>query len=149
VVRALTSGERDQKLLIAANDGKGIGDVHKVRMQAALLIAFAAPATAVLSPLAHAGPGGGGPSGDAAPSASSHIVVLKGLRFHPSTITIDRGENVTWEWRDGEIQHNVTAPGFHSRTQAHGSFTVRFTHAGTFNYRCTIHEGMVGKVIVR
>lgn len=82
--------------------------------------------------------------------AGTHIVTLQGLRFHPSTVTIKRGESVTWVWRDGNIEHNVTGPGFHSRTQSHGSFTVRFTHAGTFNYRCTIHAmvGMVGKVIV-
>jgi plastocyanin len=83
-------------------------------------------------------------------AAGTHTVVLKGRRFHPSTLAIRRGESVTWAWEDGQIEHNVTAPGFRSRTQTHGSFMVRFTHAGTFNYRCTIHaaEGMVGKVIV-
>ncbi len=84
-------------------------------------------------------------------AAETHTVVLKDLRFHPSTLTIDRGESVTWVWRDGSTPHNVTGPGFVSRTHSHGSFTVRFTHAGTFNYRCTIHaaEGMVGKIVVR
>jgi plastocyanin len=109
-----------------------------------------APAIGVGSSLAQAGTGGAGaPNGDAH-AAGSHIVVLKGLRYHPSTITINRGESVTWEWRDNGTEHNVTAHGFRSRTQTHGSFSVRFTHAGTFNYHCTIHvsEGMVGKVIV-
>ena len=82
-------------------------------------------------------------------AAETHTVVLKHLRFHPSTLAINRGESVTWVWRDGSIPHNVTAPGFVSRTQTHGSFTVRFNHAGIFNYRCTIHEGMIGKVVVR
>ncbi len=84
-------------------------------------------------------------------AAETHTVVLKDRRFHPSTLTIDRGESVMWVWRDGSTLHNVTAPGFVSRTQTRGSFTVRFNHAGTFNYRCTIHaaEGMVGKVVVR
>jgi plastocyanin len=131
--------------------------MHTMKMRAALallaLVAVGAPAAAVVGPPAQAGSGGAGSPGPtdwrAAGGASSHDVVLKGLRFHPSTITIDPGESVTWVWRDGGIEHNVTATGFHSRTQTHGSFTVRFTHAGTFNYRCTIHEGMVGKVIVR
>jgi plastocyanin len=82
-------------------------------------------------------------------AAETHTVVLEDRRFRPSTLTIDRGESVTWVWRDGSTPHNVTAPGFASRTQTHGSFTVRFNRAGTFNYRCTIHEGMVGKVVVR
>lgn len=84
-------------------------------------------------------------------AARTHTVVLKNLRFNPSTVTIKRGESVTWVWRDGGIKHNVTGHGFHSRTQSHGTFTVRFTHDGTFRYHCTIHVsmGMVGKVIVR
>jgi plastocyanin len=129
--------------------------MHTRKTRATLaVIAVAALAAAVLSPLAQAGSGGGGPTGTrtdrrAASGASSHEVVLKGLRFHPGTTTIDPGESVTWVWRDGEVEHNVTAGDFRSRTQTHGSFTVRFTHAGTFKYRCTLHEGMVGKVVVR
>lgn len=84
-------------------------------------------------------------------AASSHTVVLANLRFHPGTLSINHGESVTWEWRDGGTDHNVTFNGFHSRTQGHGSYTVRFIHRGTFNYRCTIHEaeGMRGKVVIR
>lgn len=83
--------------------------------------------------------------------AGTHTVVLKSMRFHPSSITIKRGESVTWVWRDGSLAHNVTGKGFHSRTQSHGSFTERFTKRGTFNYVCTIHValGMKGRVVVR
>ena len=83
-------------------------------------------------------------------AASSHTVILKDLRFHPGTLTIARGDTVTWLWRDRE-EHNVTFHGLRSRTMTHGSYTVRFTHSGTFNYRCTIHtsEGMRGKIVVR
>jgi plastocyanin len=90
-----------------------------------------------------------GAFGGASP-AGAHTVILKDTRFHPSTLSIRRGEQVTWQWRDGQNEHNVTFHGFHSRTQARGSYTVRFNRAGTFSYRCTLHvsEGMVGKVIV-
>ena len=113
-------------------------------------VTVAAPTIGIGSSFAQAGSGGGGSIGANAHSAGSHTVVLKGLRYHPGTVTINRGESVTWVWRDGGNEHNVTAHTFHSRTQTRGSFTVRFTHAGTFNYHCTIHvsEGMVGKVIV-
>ena len=85
-----------------------------------------------------------------AQAAATHGVTLKEFRFHPGTLTIRRGDKVTWVWRD-QVEHNVTFHGFHSRTQVHGSYTVRFTHAGTFKYRCTIHaeEGMRAKIIVR
>jgi plastocyanin len=100
----------------------------------ALALAIAIPATAL-----------GG-----ARAASSHTVTLKDIRFHPGDLEIRRGDSVTWVWRDGEIEHNVTFHGFHSRTQSSGSYTVRFTHAGTFAYRCTIHiaQGMTGKIVV-
>jgi plastocyanin len=83
-------------------------------------------------------------------SASTHTVTLHEFRFHPHTLTIRRGDKVTWAWRD-QVEHNVTFHGFHSRTQVHGSYTVRFNHRGTFNYHCTIHveEGMRGKIVVR
>jgi plastocyanin len=124
--------------------------MHGMRAKAAVVLLAIATVAAPASAIAGAGSGGAGSPGSGVRAASSHVVVLKGLRFHPSKIVIKRGESVTWLWRDGGIEHNVTAHGFHSRTQEHGSFTVRFSRAGTFNYHCTIHvsQGMVGKVIV-
>ncbi len=83
-------------------------------------------------------------------SASGHTVVLHEFRFHPANLTINRGDKVTWQWRD-QTEHNVTFHGFHSRTQETGSYTVRFTHPGVYSYHCTIHvsEGMRGKITVR
>jgi plastocyanin len=114
------------------------------------VIALSAVAAIVLPALALAGADAGGASGAEALAAGSHTVVLKDTRFHPSTLSIRRGESVTWLWRDEGVAHNVTASSFRSRTQTNGSFTVRFSHAGVFSYRCTIHaaEGMRGKVVV-
>jgi plastocyanin len=83
-------------------------------------------------------------------AARSHTVTLMNIRFHPGSLSINRGDSVTWLWRDGNTRHNVTGSGFRSRTQSHGSFTVRFTRSGAFNYHCTIHvsEGMKGKIVV-
>jgi len=105
-----------------------------------VLAALAAATTVALTPAGAFGTAG---------SASSHTVTLKEIRFHPGTLSIRRGDSVTWLWRDG-IEHNVTFQGFHSRTQATGSYTVKFTHKGTFSYHCTIHvaEGMRGKIVV-
>jgi plastocyanin len=82
-------------------------------------------------------------------TASRHTVVLKNIRFNPGTLNIKRGDTVTWLWRDN-TEHNVTGSRFKSRTMERGSFSVRFTHSGTFSYHCTIHvkEGMRGKVVV-
>jgi plastocyanin len=88
--------------------------------------------------------------GASARTAGSHTVILKNVRFHPATLSIARGESVKWVWEDGGIEHNVTFHGLHSRTMASGSYTVKFTQRGTFDYSCTIHasEGMKGKVVV-
>lgn len=88
--------------------------------------------------------------GAGARTAASHTVILKNVRFHPATLSIRRGESVKWVWGDRESEHNVTFHGFHSRTMTSGSYTVKFTRQGTFNYNCTIHvsEGMKGKIVV-
>jgi plastocyanin len=104
------------------------------------LLATVALAAAALIPTAAFG--GGRP-------ASSHTVGLKNVRFHPGTLSINRGDTVTWLWRDHE-EHNITFHGVHSRTKTSGSYALRFTRSGTFAYRCTIHEseGMRGKIVV-
>lgn len=59
-----------------------------------------------------------------------------------ATVTVKRGTTVTWRWA-GRVAHNVTARGgpakFASRTQVRGSFSRRFTKAGTYSLICTIH----------
>jgi plastocyanin len=93
----------------------------------------------------------GAPPSPVAQLARSHVVSLKNLAFLPRALTIHRGDSVTWVWRDRGIAHNVTGHGFHSATQTHGSFSLRFTRGGTYSYRCTIHraQGMVGAIVVR
>lgn len=110
------------------------------RIRIGLLAVMAVAAVALVPGVAFGG----------ARTASTHTVTLHEFAFHPGTLSIRRGDTVKWLWHD-ETEHNVTFHGFHSRTQVHGSFTVRFTHAGTFKYRCTIHaaEGMLGKIVVR
>jgi plastocyanin len=84
-------------------------------------------------------------------AASTHTVSLSGFSFHPSTLTITRGDSVRWSWNIPKSEHNVTFSSVHSRTGSSGSLTVKFPRAGTFSYVCTIHakKGMKGKVIVR
>src|SRR5438270_6968271 len=81
-----------------------------------------------------------------AQAAATHTVTLHEFGFHPGNLSIRRGDQVKWVWRDN-VEHNVTFHGFHSHTQVHGSYTVRFNRRGTFKYFCTIHveEGMRGK----
>ena len=87
---------------------------------------------------------------DGAHTARSHTVTLNGVRFHPGTLNVNRGDSVTWAWHIPQSEHNVTFHTVHSRTGSNGSFTARFNRAGTFAYVCTVHasEVMRGKIIV-
>ena len=113
--------------------------MNRRRLTTLALVGLAASAVAGV-------PAGAFGSGHA---ASTHTVTLREFRFHPATLKIRRGDRVKWVWKE-ETEHNVTFHGFHSHPQETGSYTVRFRHAGTFKYRCTIHaeEGMRGKIIV-
>lgn len=87
----------------------------------------------------------------AAHAAGTHTVTLRNLSFNPGTVNIRRGESVRWVWGERE-EHNITFShhGPRSRTMTSGSYTLRFTHSGTFGYVCTIHveSGMRGKIVV-
>ena len=75
--------------------------------------------------------------------------------FRSKTVTIRRRGRVTWKWR-GSNPHNVTFTKVPrrgskrgSRTQTRGSFRRTFKRRGTYSYVCTIHAGMVGKVVTK
>ncbi len=113
---------------------------------AAVLLAVALAAAVLAAAVLIPAPAFGG-----ARAAAGHTVALKDVRFRPGDLVINRGDSVTWLWEDHGIDHTVTFRGFRSRTQSSGSYTVRFTRAGTFAYTCTLHaaEGMRGKITVR
>jgi plastocyanin len=70
--------------------------------------------------------------------------------FTASAVQVAAGTTVTWTWSSQASDHNVTfADGVASPTQAANStFRRTFATAGTFNYQCTLHPGMTGKVVV-
>lgn len=77
-------------------------------------------------------------------------VKVQGLAFTPRTVTIKKGQTVTWRFADGGIPHNVTSSKFKSSSdKASGTYKVRFTKKGTFSYKCTIHPTMTAKVVVK
>jgi plastocyanin len=97
-----------------------------------------------------AGVAGGGVVVAAAAQAShTTTVTLKDISFKKSVVHIAKGDKVLWVWKDKPSPHNVTFARRHSGTKQTGTWTMTFDKAGTFNYKCTLHPGMVGKVVVR
>lgn len=100
----------------------------------------------MIAAVAHTGP-------VAAAAAGSAMVRVKDIAFKPGTARIAKGGRVTWRFLDGQyVEHNVHSVGSKRFTSSHdrhgGSYSVRFTHAGTYRYVCTLHANMKGKVIV-
>lgn len=79
-------------------------------------------------------------------------VDMKGFEFKPKTVTIAPGDEVTWENFD-TAQHNAVGQGsadFETPLLEKGeTATEPFNDAGTFDYICTVHPEMKGKVVVQ
>lgn len=102
-------------------------------------------AAAVVLLLALLGAACGGGSDTEAPEAG-HVNVVDN-RFEPSTIEIQPGDTVTWDFQ-GAVQHNVVGEDFESEIKRSGTFEHTFNSAGSYDYRCTLHPGMNGTVQV-
>ena len=79
---------------------------------------------------------------------STNAVDIQGFVFSPDTITVTKGTTVTWTNKDSAA-HTVKGTGFISGTLNQGqTYSHTFNEAGTFEYECSIHTSMRGKVIV-
>lgn len=78
-------------------------------------------------------------------------VSIANFTFTPAEITIAAGETVTWtnddgaphglEYQDGAKGVDPLLPG--------SSFSRRFDRPGTYEYNCSVHPYMTGRVVVR
>ena len=72
---------------------------------------------------------------------------MHNIQFVPKTIQIHTGDTVTWTNQDN-IDHTVTGFGIDLTVPPGQTISHTFDQLGTFDYRCTIHPGMTGTVIV-
>lgn len=98
------------------------------------------------------GGGGGGGNGGGTPLVHAKEVSTGASSFNPASETIPVNDSIFYKF--GGVTHNVTftpkagAPENIGDTE---NATVKraFKTAGTFDYRCTIHAGMNGKIVVQ
>jgi plastocyanin len=72
--------------------------------------------------------------------------------FKPKTITIQKGQKVTWHWVNGSHTVTFVKGSFDkSLNRANPTRTRTFKRAGTYKYYCRFHRslGMKGKVVVQ
>ena len=99
----------------------------------------------------------GGSAGDSVTISPGSSVPSNGKFFVPETLTVSTGTTVTWTNGDSTL-HTVTSGSaesgnsgteFDSSYLAAGkTFQHQFNTAGTFDYYCTLHPWMKGKVVV-
>ena len=100
-----------------------------------------------------AGGGGGAKKQERAGAEGGGTEVsMEGTQFDPATITVSKGDTVTWTNND-TVAHDVTGDDFKSGDpggmQNGDTFEHTFTKTGTFDYVCTVHPGMKGSVKVQ
>jgi amicyanin len=82
------------------------------------------------------------------PYSVQAAVDVRNFAFDPHEVRLAKGGTVTWTNNDS-VTHTVSfsgvqSPGFGSG----GSYSRTFNDTGTFDYICSIHPSMTGKVVV-
>jgi len=88
---------------------------------------------------------------DAHAEAAAHVVTIEALQFQPATLTVHRGDRITWMNKD-LFPHTATGPkGTFDSTSipAGGSWTFVTDKPGTFTYSCAFHTTMKATLTVR
>jgi plastocyanin len=87
----------------------------------------------------------------AATVPAAEVVHIGNFTFNQPVLTIHPGTTVTWVNED-DIPHTVVAKDmtFRSKVLDTGDrFSFTFAKAGQFDYFCSIHPHMTGKIIVK
>jgi amicyanin len=84
-----------------------------------------------------------------AASADAKVQISQ-MRFNPPNLTIKAGDTVTWTQADG-MPHTVTSrdgdlasPTLYQNSQ----FSFTFDEPGTYDYICSLHPNMTGRITV-
>ena len=100
------------------------------------------------------GTGGGGScpgtASASAGTADSNVSATDQLQFTPNTTTVKVGQTVLWK-NTGTVLHNITFGQSclnDGAFQPGGTWSIKFSTAGSYDYQCTIHPGMTAKLTV-
>lgn len=114
------------------------------------LILLACIAAAVLL-LGFAGTRAGAHPSSPAAGNDPTTITIANFSFGPQTLTVPAGTKVTWVNRD-DAPHKVvsTRKDFTSPVLDTGdSYSFTFATPGTYDYFCSLHPRMTGKVVVK
>jgi YVTN family beta-propeller protein len=81
--------------------------------------------------------------------SSNRRISIIGFAFTPALLQVRRGEGVTWVNDDGAPHSVLVKNGVASDTVMPGSsYSANFDHPGDYDYLCSIHPYMSGKILV-
>lgn len=97
--------------------------------------------------------GGGTPTADVLAVAGASTKTTTAFNPNPFTVALNGGPSVSVKWGNADntahhVQQDGASPAFSGALAVGGTYTFAFTAAGTYNYHCTIHPGMVGSIVV-
>jgi plastocyanin len=93
-------------------------------------------------------------AGESSGSANSRVktVLIKQFKFQPDTLTVHVGDSVEWK-NDDIVPHTATSldeKTFDSgRIARSASWRFTVTKNGMYDYQCTFHPNMKGKLVVQ
>jgi amicyanin len=85
-------------------------------------------------------------------SSDKYQIKIDNFSFGPSTLTVPVGATVTWINHDDVPHTVVSTDGKDIKSpvlDTDQKFTHTFAQASTFDYYCSIHPKMTGKVVVQ
>ena len=82
---------------------------------------------------------------------TEHAVQISGFAFVPAELTIMVGDTVTWTNLDSVIHTATSTTGAFDAgdLDQNESYSLTFTAAGTYDYLCTPHPEMTGRIVVQ
>lgn len=83
------------------------------------------------------------------PAVTQNNVSIENFSFNPQEIQVNVGTEVTFTNNDSTA-HTVKSDSFDSgNLNPKDTFKYTFSNPGTYNYYCSLHPSMTGKVIVQ
>jgi plastocyanin len=83
-------------------------------------------------------------------SSSPIEVHVDNFSFDPETLTVPVNSTVTWINKD-DVPHVIASSDGVFKSKAldtDDKYSYTFTKSGTYNYYCSVHPKMVGKIVV-
>lgn len=121
-----------------------------MRIRIALLLAVLALGAAACG--GDDGGGGEAPASSSACPSDAVTIAMKDIKFDPETASATVGQTICWVNEDSVDHDAVADSGADFKSELFGkgkTFTAKVEQAGTVEYECTIHPGMVGKIDVK